>query len=63
MYSLLDFLWYRWSVSIMSAILCYSRDGFRAVVISTLDPYEYEAALADCIPLGYMQPIYVNPND
>ena len=39
------------------------RDGFRVVIISTLDPYEYEAALAECIPLGYMQPIYVNPSD
>jgi hypothetical protein len=50
---------------VLTLYLClfFSRDGFRAVVISTLDPYEYEAALSDCIPLGYMEPIFVNPAD
>mmetsp|Transcript_17336 Transcript_17336/g.29311 ORF Transcript_17336/g.29311 Transcript_17336/m.29311 type:complete len:434 (-) Transcript_17336:159-1460(-) len=36
-----------------------AREGFQVVVISSLDPYEYEAALSDCLPLGYMKPIYV----
>lgn len=36
-----------------------TRDGFRVVVISSLDPYEYEALLADTIPLGYMTPIMI----
>jgi hypothetical protein len=28
------------------------------MVITTLDAYRYEQGLADCIPLGYMQPLY-----
>lgn len=40
-----------------------AREGFRVVIISTLDPYEFEALLEDCIPLGYLLPVYVNsPN-
>jgi hypothetical protein len=35
------------------------RDGFRVVVISSINPYEYEGKLEDSIPLGYMHPIYV----
>ena len=36
------------------------RDGFRLLVISSVDPYKYEELLADSIPLGYMTPIYIN---
>ncbi len=36
-----------------------ARDNFRVVVVSSLDPYEYEAKLKDSIPLGYMKVIYV----
>lgn len=43
--------------------IVWCREGFCAVVISTLDPYDYEAALTDCLPLGYLEPIYVNPSD
>ena len=35
-------------------------DGFRSVVISALKPAEYESKLADSLPLGYMQPIYIS---
>eukprot|EP00607_Mallomonas_marina_P007044 CAMPEP_0182434526 /NCGR_PEP_ID=MMETSP1167-20130531/70259_1 /TAXON_ID=2988 /ORGANISM="Mallomonas Sp, Strain CCMP3275" /LENGTH=397 /DNA_ID=CAMNT_0024624501 /DNA_START=220 /DNA_END=1413 /DNA_ORIENTATION=+ len=35
------------------------RDGFRVVVISTLEPKDYLEKLQDCIPLGYMHPVYV----
>lgn len=42
--------------------LCH-REGFRCVVITSLDPYEFQAALEDSIPLGYMEPVYVNPTD
>lgn len=38
------------------------RDGFHAAVITSLSPYEYEKKLEDCIPLGYMHPIYILPN-
>lgn len=36
------------------------REGFMAVVVTSVDPYKYEELLGDCIPLGYMTPIYVN---
>ncbi len=35
------------------------QDGFGVAVISSLTPYEYEKKLEDCIPLGYMYPVYV----
>lgn len=35
------------------------RDGYRVLCISTLSPYDYEQALCDSLPLGYMIPIYV----
>lgn len=38
------------------------RDGFHTAVITSLSPFEYEKKLEDCIPLGYMHPIYVIPN-
>lgn len=37
-----------------------ARDGFQVLVVSTLSPYEYEERLQDCIPLGYMLPIYIH---
>jgi hypothetical protein len=37
-----------------------ARDGFGAVFISSLDPYDYEKALEDSIPLGYMVPIFIS---
>ena len=37
------------------------RDGFRTLVVSALGPAEYEAQLADAIPLGYMQPLFLMP--
>lgn len=36
-----------------------AREGFGAVFISSLDPYEYESKLEDSIPLGYMVPLYI----
>jgi hypothetical protein len=36
------------------------RDGFHALVITSTDPYKYEELLADCIPLGYMTPVYID---
>lgn len=39
------------------------REGFRVVVISTLDPYSFEPQLEDTLPLGYMSPLYVRPVD
>ena len=38
------------------------RDGFRVVVVTALDPYKYKESLEDCIPLGYMSPVYVESN-
>lgn len=35
------------------------RDGFYTVVVSSLKPSEYETALAECIPLTYMKPVYL----
>lgn len=35
------------------------RDGFCAAVITTVSAFDYEKMLADCIPLGYMYPIYL----
>ena len=35
------------------------RPGFRVVVISSLDPYDFEQQLEQSIPLGYMQPLYI----
>jgi hypothetical protein len=35
------------------------RDGFRTIVITSLDPYSYEESLKDSLPLGYMKAIYV----
>ena len=37
------------------------REGFQVVVISSLSAHDYQAKLADCIPLGYMHPLYVVP--
>lgn len=42
--------------------LALVRETFRVVCISTLTPFEYEEKLKDCIPLGYMIPIYVHNN-
>lgn len=39
---------------------CISREGFKVVVITSLNPYDYEALLSDCIPLGYCLPIYLD---
>lgn len=36
-----------------------AREGFGAVFISSLDPYEFQAKLEESIPLGYMVPIYI----
>jgi hypothetical protein len=36
-----------------------ARDGFKFIVITSLNPYEYEQLLSDCIPLGYCSPIYI----
>lgn len=36
-----------------------AREGFKVVVISTLDPFQYKDMLKDCIPLGYMKAIYL----
>lgn len=36
-----------------------ARDGFRVVVISSLDPQEFRSKLEDSIPLGYMSPLYI----
>jgi hypothetical protein len=36
------------------------RDGFKVVVISSLDPYDYEQLLEDSIPLGYMTPLFMS---
>lgn len=35
------------------------RDGFKVIVISSLSPFEFQEKLEDCIPLGYLEPIYV----
>jgi hypothetical protein len=35
------------------------RDGFCVVVISSLSPYDYEAALGASLPLGYMTPVFI----
>jgi hypothetical protein len=39
--------------------MAVSRDGFQFIVITSLSPYDYEKQLEDCIPLGYMVPIYI----
>lgn len=38
-------------------------DGFQVVVISTLDPYEYEEGLGESLQLGCFVPIFVNYDD
>ena len=35
-----------------------AREGYRAVIITTLSPGEHAAKLTDCIPLGYCKAIY-----
>lgn len=39
------------------------RDGFASIVVTTLSAFEYEKQLEDCIPLGYMHPIYIRTSD
>eukprot|EP01038_Epipyxis_sp_PR26KG_P012847 gene12847-17221_t len=36
------------------------RDGFKVIVVTSIDPYKYQEALEDCIPLGYMEPLYID---
>lgn len=38
----------------------FAKEGFQVAVVSTLSPREYEEKLKECIPLGYMLPIYVH---
>jgi hypothetical protein len=35
------------------------REGFRFVIISSLNAFDYEKLLEDCIPLGYSSPFYL----
>lgn len=35
------------------------REGFNTVVVSSLSPFDFQSKLEDCIPLGYMYPIFV----
>ena len=40
------------------------QEGFRVIVITTLNAYEFKLKLEQSIPLGYMHPVYVNrPKD
>lgn len=39
------------------------RDGFASIVVTTLSAFEYEKQLEDCIPLGYMYPIFIQTSD
>ena len=39
---------------------CVKGDTFRAVVISSLRPAEWYEKLQDCLPTGYMAPVYVS---
>lgn len=49
------------SVTARVSVWRVCRDGFRTLVVSALGPAEYEAQLADAIPLGYMQPLFLMP--
>lgn len=35
------------------------REGFHTIVVSSLSPFDFRHKLEDCIPLGYMYPIFV----
>lgn len=35
------------------------REGFHTIVVSSLSPFDFQHKLEDCIPLGYMYPVFV----
>ena len=35
------------------------REGFHTIVVSSLSPFDFQHKLEDCIPLGYMHPVFV----
>jgi hypothetical protein len=39
------------------------REGFHTIVVSSLSPFDFRHKLEDCIPLGYMHPVFVKTTD